>query len=802
MPRISPAARIGLGLVSLTVGILFVVSALGLIPDRRQAVLEKRKALSEAMAIHFSYCAQAGDISTFQATTKTVVDRNPEIVSAAVRRADGHLLFEVGEHEAGWGDNHGLQSSPTHVCVPITAGSEPWGAVELRFKPIDKTALWAPLNDPIFPIAGFVAVAGFLVYYGYLRILFRRFNFDPSLSIPKRVRTTLDSLVEGVVIMDNQERIAIANSAFAELVGRPPGDLEGRKVSELSWAVPGTAQPHALPWQRTVEGGAAELGTVLSLHVDGSQPRTLSVNSAPIMADDGTQRGIMATFDNLTVLEKKNAHLKKLLQKLKNSRQVIHEQNQALRMLATRDPLTDCLNRRAFFEVFESQWSAAERYGTPLSCVMVDIDHFKSINDRYGHATGDLVLQQVAETLNTLKRKSDVICRYGGEEFCVLLPQIDLEGAMQAAERFRGAIAAPLCAGIKVTASLGVAVMSLEATDPRELLDQADLALYAAKREGRNRVLPWNPRMRHEDKAAPDVRHATPKEDQRSASTIPFHAVTALVSALGYRHADTAEHSRRVADLCVAAASGLMSQSDSYVLEVAALLHDIGKLGVPDAVLLKPGPLDPREWTVIRTHEGMGEAIISSAFSCDLLTEIVCKHHCWYGGSPHDAGLPKGDEIPLGARLLSIADAYDAMVSDRVYRKGRPRAAAFAELRRCAGSQFDPELVERFIAVVMASDESRTPAFSVSKQTALKVGVQIERLACALDAGDNGSLALMASHLNAMAALHDIPPIAAAAARLEKCTAANDRVEITRTTIELLDLCRTTYRSYLPTVSA
>jgi diguanylate cyclase (GGDEF)-like protein len=527
------------------------------------------------------------------------------------------------------------------------------------------------------------------------------------------------------------------------------------------------------------------------------------VNAAPIFADNGSPRGVMATFDNLTVVEKKNAHLRKLLQKLKNSRATIHQQNQALRTLATRDPLTDCLNRRAFFETFESHWTSAERYGTPLGCVMVDIDHFKSINDRHGHATGDQVLQHVAKILNSMMRKSDVTCRYGGEEFCILLPQVNLAGAFQAAERIRQTLAAHECAGVKVTASLGVAEIGLGALDPRELLNQADIALYAAKREGRNRVVCWNANLQHQEKGTPDTRHTPPRDDpQRSGTRIPFHTVTGLVSALGYRHADTAEHSRRVADLCVAAANGLLSQSECYVLEVAALLHDIGKLGVPDAVLLKPGPLDEQEWKIIRTHEGMGEAIITSAFSCDPLTEIVCKHHCWYGGSPRDPSLPMGDDIPLGARLLSIADAYDAMISDRVYRKGLSRDAAFAELRRCAGTQFDPVLVERFIDVAVARDDCRTPPISVSKQTALKVGVQIEKLAYALDAGDYGSLALMANYLNATANQHDIPPIAAAAARLERSAAAHDSDKITRTTIELLDLCRATYRSYLPTASA
>jgi putative nucleotidyltransferase with HDIG domain len=218
------------------------------------------------------------------------------------------------------------------------------------------------------------------------------------------------------------------------------------------------------------------------------------------------------------------------------------------------------------------------------------------------------------------------------------------------------------------------------------------------------------------------------------ASAIPFGAVTALTSALRYRDASTADHSQRVADLCVATAKDLMSVGDCFVLEVAALLHDIGKLGVPDAILLKPGPLSDEEWKTMRAHDRMGAEIVAAAFGSDELTGIVQAHHAWFGGSPRDPGLPTGHHIPLRARILSIADAYDAMTSDRVYRKGRGREEAFAELRRCAGVQFDPDLVERFIRVVTAADSGRSGKATEAELALARVQQQIERLGHALDA--------------------------------------------------------------------
>src|SRR5262249_38155815 len=162
----------------------------------------------------------------------------------------------------------------------------------------------------------------------------------------------------------------------------------------------------------------AETGKIISLETDENGKRTMSVNATPIAADDGVCRGVLATFDDITSVEQKNYRLRKLLQELKRSRAEIKVQNQQLRDLATTDPLPGCLNRRALFEGFENIWKLAERHDSPLSCVMLDIDHFKSINDRHGHAVGDEALQVVSAVLKSMVRASDLLCRYGGEEFC------------------------------------------------------------------------------------------------------------------------------------------------------------------------------------------------------------------------------------------------------------------------------------------------------------------------------------------------------------------------------------------------
>jgi hypothetical protein len=210
--------------------------------------------------------------------------------------------------------------------------------------------------------------------------------------------------------------------------------------------------------------------------------------------------------------------------------------------------------------------------------------------------------------------------------------------------------------------------------------------------------------------------------------------------------------------------------------------------------------LTPDEWKVMRSHEQIGVEIITAAFTSPELTATVRHHHCRYEGQPDNPELPKGPDIPLAARILAIADAYDAIVFDRVYRKARSRAEAFAELRRCAGTQFDPDLVERFIGVVLARDESRsTMALVVSKQTALRIGLEIEKLAGVVDAQDLATLGVMAARIRANASEHEIRRLADAAARLEQAAAARrDWTELTQLTLELLELCRSTQVSYLP----
>ena len=706
MHRQSAPIRISIGLMLVTVAVLLAAQAAGLVPDRTRAVLDGRRNLCEALSVQCALAVQDDDIATMRTVLRAAVERNENVVSAGVRRLNGDLVAHAGNHQQQWADPPDLRSTPTHAHVPIYKGKTRWGKLEICFPPLSQGGIWSVFLRPGVQLVTFVALAAFVGYLLFMKRTLR--HLDPSAVIPRRVRSTLDTLAEGVILLDPEERIVLANEAFANTVGKPASALAGRKASDLNWTEARSDVPtRDYPWVSAFSKGESRTGALLGLSAEGKSPRTFVVNAAPIIGGDSRRRGALATFDDVTAIEEKNSRLQRLLKLLRESRSEIETQNRQLQVLATKDPLTGCVNRRSFFERLETDWSKARRYGHGLACIMVDLDHFKSINDTHGHSVGDQVLRKVAGILRSMTRTTDVLCRYGGEEFCLLLPEDGVEKASEAAERFRQGIAERHGAEFPVSASFGVSSVELGAQTPQELVDQADKALYAAKHLGRDRVIRWDQMPEGLAVDSPGNTADEPDPGIRPHTPIPLEPVTALISVLAHRDTMTAEHCHQVGDLCAAMGRGLMMPSECLVLEVAGQLHDIGKLGVPDSVLLKPGPLTDEEWHIMRRHDEIGVQIISLAFSCDELTEIVRSHHAWYGGHPRESDLPVGEDIPLGARILSIADAFSAMTSDRPYRKAATHEEAFAELRRCSGTQFDGELVERVIEIVTARDRAR-----------------------------------------------------------------------------------------------
>lgn len=242
---------------------------------------------------------------------------------------------------------------------------------------------------------------------------------------------------------------------------------------------------------------------------------------------------------------------------------------------------------------------------------------------------------------------------------------------------------------------------------------------------------------------------------------------------------------------------------DTYTLEIAALLHDIGKIGVPDAVLLKNGPLTLDEWEIMRQHDRIGVEIVRASFDCEPVTSIVECYRAHFGGTRNRPGLPSGNAIPVGARLLAIADAYDAMKTERPYRKALSDEEAFDELRQCGNTQFDPQLVERFISLIHASAKSERSSYSteaLSRDAALGIGQNIERLVNALETQDFDGMKALASRLHAIAEQDGLPLFTERAERLRD-TISNDGdlLDILDSANDLIELCRSTQSAWLRT---
>lgn len=784
--------RLAVALVCVGASLILGAHWFGFVPDSAPVVAHARQSISETIAVNVAAHVRKQQWSDLQVTLETLVDRNSDILSIGLRSDLGTLRVDTGHHAEIWPTREKEDTRVEAVQVPITLNRRPWGDVEICYKKPHGTAFEQAMHHPLLRLVAFFCITGVFGYTFFVVRVLKLFNNTQV--VPERVRQALDTLAEGLLVLDEDGRIVLANRAFADTVRKTPEELAGKLASDLAWV---TAENETIefPWLRAIDNFEVQSEHMLRYASSDTTQRIFSVNAAPL-GKDRSQRGALATFRDVTHIEEHRAELEKMLSLLRSSRDEIKRKNSELEILATQDALTGCLNRRAFFERFDRLWAEAGKSNVPLSCLMMDIDHFKSVNDTYGHHTGDEVLRRVSKTIREMHQHHGLVCRYGGEEFCVLLPGFDVERASAEAEKTRLAIMDIVLedpADLKLSASMGVSELRFDPTDPQDLINQADACLYVAKREGRNRVIVYNTSM------AEMIDQATEDKPAKRID-IPYQAVTALISALSYRDVNTAEHSRRVADLCARVSDGLFDPEQTYVLEIAALLHDIGKIGVPDHILLKPGPLTRDEWELMGRHDRIGVEIIASAFDCPELTSIISTHHAFYGGAARDPHLPTGDNIPMGARLLSIADSYDAMVSDRVYRKGRTHEEALEELRRCAGTQFDPRLVEHFAEKIEMRHAAITKgAHSLRKQTTLQIGYQVERLAQAIDAQDAEGLQSLSERLCMIARTCDIEQIAVAAERIGDQAKAEEVqwLELLRDTHDLLDICRATQSEYL-----
>jgi diguanylate cyclase (GGDEF)-like protein len=374
---------------------------------------------------------------------------------------------------------------------------------------------------------------------------------------------------------------------------------------------------------------------------------------------------------------------------------------QALRAmrLALTDPLTGLGNHRHFHERLERELELVRSDGRRLALCFVDVDDFKRINDRFGHPVGDRVLAQLATKL----RQGGEAFRLGGDEFALLLADYDEEAAVTSAEAIVHRIEGLELDQVgRVTVSAGLTTAPTDACVRDELLKRADSALYWAKEFGKNRVRAYRPDIVE----LADLKRLARGSDRAAR----FRAAASLAKAVDARDAYTGSHSQRVAGMAarIAARMGLAAE-EVELTRLAASLHDLGKLAIPEELLRKPGPLTEPERVVLERHPQIGFRMLES-LGIDPVADWVLHHHERWDGRGYPDQLP-GDEIPLGARIIFVADAYDAMTSERVYRRRLSSNDALSEILRCAGSQFDPIVVDAFAEEFGVEHEVLEPEF-------------------------------------------------------------------------------------------
>lgn len=438
---------------------------------------------------------------------------------------------------------------------------------------------------------------------------------------------------------------------------------------------------------------------------------------------------------------------------------------------AMTDGLTGLRTHRFFMDALSAEWKRATRASRPFSLVLIDLDRFKFVNDFYGHLEGNQVLQRISQILVENCRQSDIVARYGGDEFVVLMPETNIEQARQLSSKLRSYVASDsLLRERNITGSFGIASFPVHGSTPQELVQVADSAMYLSKHQGGNAVssaehfdadeakrwkrdvlesylgvtlkqaLRTGPealddicqRLNTFTKSLATTESASADSGATGLKSLPpvvVETLASLASAVDAKDPYTKDHSLRVASYAVACAEALgMPTAEVEELRFAALVHDMGKIGVPDTIVGKNGPLNPEEWDMMQKHIEFGVRILAPFPAIARIREMVEHHHEFFDGSGYPDGA-LGEQIPIGARILTLADAFDTITTERTYKRARTAEEAFAEIERCGGAQFDPQLTPTFIAALrrMPAPASQAPASTPASPAAAPASSRPER---------------------------------------------------------------------------
>ncbi len=494
----------------------------------------------------------------------------------------------------------------------------------------------------------------------------------------ERFRVLAAAAPVGIYIADADGNVVYANDRWQQIYG-----LKGEAFLDDHWADsvhPDDRAEALTAWHAAIRSGEAYESTLRLRRTDGHEAWIAS-RGAPMYDEHGAVMGYVGTDDDVT-----------------DRVRATHE----LERLSQTDPLTGLANRRRINEQISGavDAAAAEPETPPPGVILLDVDHFKEVNDVYGHHAGDAVLAETAQRISAALEPGEEAGRWGGEEFIVLVRIAhDSASLARVADRIRDSISAtPVSAAgapLTIRSSAGAAIVTPNVESGSALVDRADRALYAAKRRGRDRTVRF-------DEVGPG--------DMATDEAPVLRIARGLALAATIREGMPELHFQQVADLAVQIAETL-GLADGLVMRcrLGGLLHDVGKLAIPDRILAKRGPLDDDEWAIMRGHAEIGAQIIARVGGLDAAIEAVRHHHERYDGTGYPERL-EGDSIPIEARIVAAADAYSAITSDRTYARGRDQSQALDEIERSAGTHLDPVVayaVRRTIDARRAADLER-----------------------------------------------------------------------------------------------
>jgi len=535
----------------------------------------------------------------------------------------------------------------------------------------------------------------------------------------EKYRTLAESAHDFIYILDKNLRITYVNDFAIKQLGATRQEILGKSVDKL---FPNDIKAsHKRALKKVFQAAKAFSFVEKFTFIKGEL--WLDTRLIPIKGSKGKVTGIMGISRDLTKrvnverkLKKSSENIEILYKELEKKNEELLKYNRRLRESVLRDSHTGLYNHSYFSDVIESEFYRARRYATPLSLIMLDIDYFKSINDLYGHQFGDMVLRQLAKQLKRMVRRYDIIIRYGGEEFAIISPGTDQPTAVGLARRLLEGVNLYNFGNKKhiVKLKLSVAV----STYPRDkivrtadMIELADEVLSKVKEAGGDRVycasdVSEEPRVTlHTNVESNDVNLLKGEIEKltKQANQGIIESIFAFAKTIELKDSYTGEHVERTVHYATEIAIALnMNTNEVSLIKQASMLHDLGKVGVSDKILLKPAKLTQKEYDEIKKHPEIGADIVRPIQFLHSIIPLIFYHHERWNGKGYPSGL-KGEEIPLGARIIALADVYQALGSDRPYRKAYSEQEVVRLIQNGAGGQFDPRIVDIFLKILNKS---------------------------------------------------------------------------------------------------